>query len=70
MKNFIISYQKNNVYQAIIVKAETEENARKCFAEHRKVDIIGMREQENINEEIRKGMPIIFTQNGKIITEV
>ena len=70
MKNFIVSYKKDGMYQALIVKAETEENARKRFIEYRKVDIIGIREQESINEEIQKGMPIIFTKNGNIITEV
>lgn len=59
MKNFIISYYKNGVYQALIVKAETEEQAKEFFREYRETDVIGITEKEDITEEIKKGMPII-----------
>lgn len=70
MKNFIFSYYKNGVYQAIIVKAENEEIAKEVFKEDRKVDYIGITEKQDITEEIKKGMPIIFAKDGKKIAEI
>ena len=60
MKNFIASYQKDCVYQAIIVQAETEEQAINFFHKDRKnAVLIGIHEKLNINEELKKGMPVI-----------
>lgn len=63
MKNFIVSYERNNVCQALIVKAENLETAESFF-KNRKPDAVfyGIREQANISTEIKKGMPIITAE--------
>lgn len=60
MKNFIVSYKRNEVYQALIVKAESLDEAESFFRKLTPDAILyGVREQNDISEEMRKGMPII-----------
>lgn len=60
MKNFIVSYKRNEVYQALIVKAASLDEAESFFRNLNPDAILyGVREQNDISEEMRKGMPII-----------
>lgn len=60
MKNFIVSYKHNEVYQALIVKAESLDAAESFFKNYKPDAILyGVREQSNISTELKKGMPII-----------
>lgn len=60
MKFYNVSFEKNNVYQANLVQAANEEQAKRIF-EERKPDakICGITEQADITEDLRKGKPII-----------
>ena len=60
MKNFYISYERDGVYQALIIKANSEEEASTCMW-MRKPDAVVLRitEKDDISTEMRKGMPII-----------
>ena len=60
MKIFNVSYKRNEVYQAILIRAESAEIAERFF-KHRKPDaeICGVTEVFDITEDLRKGKPII-----------
>ena len=60
MKYFEISYERNNVPQAIIIKAESHEAAESVFKGYKPDAIIaGVTEKADITNELRKGMPIV-----------
>ena len=63
MKNFIVGYKRNEVFQAMIVKAESLDEAERFFKAYKSDAILyGLREQTNIDEEQRKGMPIVVAR--------
>lgn len=63
MKNFVVSYKRNNVYQALIVKAESLEAAENFFKGYKPDAVFyGATEREDISTEIKKGMPIITAE--------
>ncbi len=60
MKVFNVSYKSNEVYQAILIKAESEEQAVQFFKTHKPdAEIFGATEMQDITEDIKKGKPII-----------
>lgn len=63
MKNFIVSYKRSDVFQTMIVKAENIDSAEEFFKRYKADAVLyGLREQANINEEQRKGMPIVVAR--------
>ena len=60
MKVFNVSYKRNEVYQAILIKAESEEHAKQFFTERKPdAEICGVTEVFDISEDMKKGKPII-----------
>lgn len=60
MKYYNVSFERSNVYQANLVQAASEEQARRIFEEHKPdAKICGITEQANITEDLKKGKPII-----------
>ena len=60
MKVFNISYKLNEVCQAILIIAESAEQAARFFKKYKPYDeIYGAEEKKNINEDIKKGKPLI-----------
>lgn len=60
MKNFIVSYERNNVFQALIVKAESLDAAENFFRGYKPDAVLyGVTQRNDITAEIKKGMPIV-----------
>ena len=60
MKTFNVSYKRDEVYQAILVRAESEDHAEQFFKEHKPdAEIFGVTEVFDISEDMKKGKPII-----------
>lgn len=63
MKYFDIGYERNSVSQSIIVKAESAKQAERFFKAHEPDAVFyGIYEKTNIDEDIRKGKPIITAE--------
>lgn len=60
---FNVSYKRNEVYQAILVRAFTAQHAKRFFAEYKPdAEICGVTEVTDISEDMRKGKPIITAE--------
>ena len=60
MKNFIISYKKNEQFQKLIIEAENLEKAEKFFNNYKSNAILyGIVERANIEEELKKCVPFV-----------
>lgn len=60
MKHYNVSYVRDEVPQAILIKAQSEEQARRYFESYKPdAKIYGVTEQNDITEDVRKGKPII-----------
>lgn len=60
MKVFNVSYKRNEVYQAILIKAESAEHAQQFFKAYKPdAEIYGAAEVTDISEDMRKGKPLI-----------
>lgn len=61
IKNYLISYESNGVYQALIIKATALEIAVRYMLQHKpKAELIAVTEKADITTEIRKDMPILM----------
>lgn len=61
IKNYLISYESNGVYQALIIKATALEIAVRYMLQHKpKAVLIAVSEKADITAEVRKGMPILM----------
>ena len=57
---FNVSFKRNGVCQAYLVEAGSIEEAEEIFSEHKtNAEILGISEQSDISEDIRKGKQII-----------
>ena len=68
-----VSYKNNGVTQAILVKADTQEQATELFQKNKpSAEIYGVELKTNINEDLRKGKPIMKNDfsAGELFREV
>ena len=57
---FNVSFKMNGVCQANLVEAGSIEEAEEIFSEHKtNAEILGISEQSDTSEDVRKGKPII-----------
>lgn len=60
MKAYDISYKHRGVYQAIIVMAESEHAAERYMRAYKpKAEILSISPVKDMDEEIKKGKPIL-----------
>lgn len=60
MKAYDISYKLRGVYQAIIVQAESKHAAERYMRAYKpKAEILNISPVKDMNEEIKKGKPIL-----------
>lgn len=60
MKVFNVSYKRNEVYQAILIRAESADHAEQFYKAYTPdAEICGTTEVHDISEDMKKGKPII-----------